>query len=523
MRLLLVDDERYVLRNIRKVIEESELAFDEVLVACNAEEARAHLDAAAVDVLICDIEMPQESGLDLLVWVADHHADVQSIVLTCHADFNYIRDAMRLNVLDYLVKPVPPSELIAAVRKAKDARAAASELRETINYGRFWRENPSKLQENFWGDVVRGLIPPERESMLAEAASRNIEIDPEQFIIPLLLQLYSKAGAGKLRSASDTRNAIHGIARNRFSLFAPNSVIIDLNDEALLCMLPTRPDSNWVEVAASVLKECEALVNSVETYFSCQLFCYIGEVCPSSQIPNARLALQAYAENDVIKRDRVRYSFDSQSLLGASRVPNLNILAVLLMEGSYGRAKQEVIQLLSNPKADRVYLHQFYQSFLQAFSSVLEHDHLTYEALTGENERLHALSLDSLPALQDGILALIDCLAEAMGQMTVVAEAKRYIDTHLDGKLTRDQLAKQVFLHPDHLNRIFKQEHGMPIHEYIIKRRVELAKELLAKTDLKLSAVAMNVGYGNFAQFSKLFRGKTGMSPKEYRRKHAQA
>ena len=93
-------------------------AFSEVLVALNALEARAILQKNAVDVMLCDIEMPMENGLSLIRWVREQKMPVRCILLTAHPDFQYAREAIPLDVTDYIVQPAPYSEVLRVVRKA---------------------------------------------------------------------------------------------------------------------------------------------------------------------------------------------------------------------------------------------------------------------------------------------------------------------------------------------------------------------------------------------------------------------
>ena len=118
MKLLIVDDQIYVAQGLRFGIDWKAEGFSEVLVALNALEARAILQKNAVDVMLCDIEMPMENGLSLIRWVREQKMPVRCILLTAHPDFQYAREAIPLDVTDYIVQPAPYSEVLRVVRKA---------------------------------------------------------------------------------------------------------------------------------------------------------------------------------------------------------------------------------------------------------------------------------------------------------------------------------------------------------------------------------------------------------------------
>lgn len=84
--------------------------------------------------------------------------------------------------------------------------------------------------------------------------------------------------------------------------------------------------------------------------------------------------------------------------------------------------------------------------------------------------------------------------------------------------ITRDTLGEIVYLSPGYLAASFKKETGSSLGSYIIERRMEKAKALLAEGKLTVSEVAFAVGYDNFTYFSRLFKNKVGVMPKEYKK-----
>ena len=95
--------------------------------------------------------------------------------------------------------------------------------------------------------------------------------------------------------------------------------------------------------------------------------------------------------------------------------------------------------------------------------------------------------------------------------------AKQYIRENISRDLSVVEVAEHVFLNPDYLSRVFKRETGYTLKEYILKMRMGIACELLAKTSLSVSKVAMSCGYSHMAHFSQMFKKENGMTPNEYR------
>lgn len=118
MNIMIVDDEIATLEILSASIDWSLLGIQQVFTARNAMEAKALLAKDSIAITVCDIEMPRESGLELISWIKDLYPEIVNIILTGHQDFNYARDAVSLGVYAYLLKPILFAELEATVKAA---------------------------------------------------------------------------------------------------------------------------------------------------------------------------------------------------------------------------------------------------------------------------------------------------------------------------------------------------------------------------------------------------------------------
>lgn len=97
------------------------------------------------------------------------------------------------------------------------------------------------------------------------------------------------------------------------------------------------------------------------------------------------------------------------------------------------------------------------------------------------------------------------------------ATVRRYIDYHFKESLTLDQLAEEAHMNKYYLSHAFKREYGVSPINYMISRRINESKYLLAETDLSLSQIAQLLGFSSLSYFSQVFRKTQGVSPMEYR------
>ncbi len=111
MNILLVDDQKAVVESLKRGIRWDDVLVEHVYTACSAKEAKLVLMNFHVDVLISDIEMPEEDGLSLCRWARKQFPEIECIFLTSHAEFEYAKEAIRIGGFDYILQPVKYTEI----------------------------------------------------------------------------------------------------------------------------------------------------------------------------------------------------------------------------------------------------------------------------------------------------------------------------------------------------------------------------------------------------------------------------
>lgn len=124
--ILIVDDDYITIEGVKQYINWKKCGVREVYTAMSARRAKEIIGNKHIDVLITDIEMPGDSGIDLLKWINGTHKDPVCIFLTSHADFSYAKEAVKQKAFLYLLKPTPIEEMeeaiISAMEEAKNRR-----------------------------------------------------------------------------------------------------------------------------------------------------------------------------------------------------------------------------------------------------------------------------------------------------------------------------------------------------------------------------------------------------------------
>ena len=98
-----------------------------------------------------------------------------------------------------------------------------------------------------------------------------------------------------------------------------------------------------------------------------------------------------------------------------------------------------------------------------------------------------------------------------------LARVLDYLRANLADDLSLSELAKMAGVSPSHFKTLFKQTVGMPVHQYVIRRRVEYAVELLRSADSPLADVALQAGFANQSHLARWMRRLTGLTPAAFR------
>ena len=512
MKLLIVDDDFHVIRGIQQNLRWEMLCVDQIFYALGAAAARPILLKNPIDIMICDIEMPKETGLDLVDWVRAQKLAARVIFLTSYARFEYAQRAITLGSFEYLLKPVDYRLLEKSVLAA--ARAVESSRQNEMGY--------------FWNRIIAGEGLLDSSGFDGGASEGRLSYLREMMFLPVVFQ--SESPMGELWNTVKAR-AVAGAGMmattSMRKTLAEYEYFGRLSEYSSVLLLKTPLNSNNDPLDACVRDFMENLAKTLADegialrvgvglwsivdliYEDIQNICDMMYEAP--RIKNHILYLGSYEPGNT-----------------AEAAPDLSLWAKLLKAEQIQPLKQQIRKYLEmlegrNELSGRR-LQQLGMDMTQLVYAYLDsvniYAHMLFD--NEESRRMYgraALSAAHMMAYMD------DLLDKSMSYKTRIEQAhdlpdiiKKYMDDHFRENITREELSRLVFLNPDYLSRLFKRKMGVSISSYLIQKRIDLAKELLAGTRTPVSVISSQVGYDNFAYFTKIFRDKVGMSPNEYRK-----
>ena len=282
MKLLIVDDEKSALEAIEKNIHWDALPFDKVMYACSKAEALEKFAQEQIQVLLCDIEMPAGSGLELLEWVNENRHNVCGILMTCHADFSYAQQAVRLGGFDYILKPLHFDKLQEVLSKAA---AHVEKQQELYQASLSWQENKKQVSELFWRALFVGEIELTSSGIRQYLTEKHLEINPEGRYLPLLVtpRLPNRRKERKLHDQALL--SVLQEAEKSLKLKNTQDTVCILSDSTVLAVFSV--DGVPADELLPVLtRRCQELIHRLEKVTQLTTCCYIGEVTGLTQVPD---------------------------------------------------------------------------------------------------------------------------------------------------------------------------------------------------------------------------------------------
>ncbi|MBD0382763.1 response regulator transcription factor [Paenibacillus sedimenti] len=530
MNILIVDDEVHAVRGLQVGVDWEKLHIDSVQTAHSMKQAQEVYASSKVDLMICDIEMPQGTGMDLLGWVREHYPRTETIFLTCHSDFSYAKRAIQLGSFEYLLKPVDYGELEDVIRKVlakinKDQQLLSFE--ETYkHYYRLWESHQPVMKERFWEDLIRQSIPSTPEKIREHLLKYDLmPLESKRFIV-ILIRVRRWYKSLSQRDERIMEYALRNAAEEKITQICEHAAILSPESGSLLIMMPSKSERQIRELR----EMCEEYIQSCNQYFYCDLCCYVGEPASLHEVVPMMNRLNGLDRDNVSRVNETILLREAKKAEFVITLPSMTVWAEWMKQGAKEKLLNEVKLLFQSLRearegVDAPLLHSFYQSFLQMLFFVLQMKGLEANKVFAANlltEKPESV-LRSITALEDWVQYVIEVAMNQIhsteGSMSVVDKVKQYVAAHIsESDLSREDIAGYVFLNPDYLTRVFKKETGISISDYLQQQRIQYAKELLAGSDLPVIEVALSAGYSNLSYFSTIFKKAECMTPNEYRK-----
>jgi two-component system response regulator YesN len=493
MRVVIADDEYLVRSSLKSMLEELALPLEFIGEGTTGEELVNLVRQSAPDVAFVDIRMPGLNGLEAIQIARPLSPLTRWFILTGFSEFEYAKEAIRLGVSGYLLKPVNPDELrkvFGDLLQQNRKQIVAQNLQFERELVALWYGlTPTELEESdaffsqarFMGAIIclDSSLPEktiaERHRALCKQLRQSIDqsLEAHNRIALFILQNGDLATIGAWEPAPDSQ------AEKRVREY------LQAADQA--CRAANGPD-----LAATTLVSKDASYRGLQEQFD-----RLQKQAPLRAVTGIGRRLEiSVIEDQAQKPGRLELGAAAVSLSRAFRERNsLNYAKSLgQLEKILVNAALPANRFLARSVAD--YLHR-------AMGCQVPDDPAVkpwIQALQVHGERM----LKNTPR-------------EETQSPDSVNQVLAFIDQNYMREISIGQIAEQLNLTPNYLSTLFHKKTGTNFMNYLKTIRLAKARELLADPSLQIQQVAEQVGYFSARHFARLFAEQFGCLPSEYR------
>ncbi|EKQ51030.1 response regulator [Clostridium sp. Maddingley MBC34-26] len=533
-RIMIVDDEEEIRLGIIKKIDWEANGFIVVGDAENGQDALEKAEKLQPDVIMTDIKMPFMDGLELGKKLVELMPSTKIIVFSGCDDFEYAHKAIKINVVEYVLKPINSIELTEVlVRLKEQLDREYNEKRNFENLYKYYVNSLPVIREQFLVGVIEGKVTEAQWNEQAE--NLGIDFQYEYLAVGLI------HADGVLNLEEGTSNL--GIQQDSSLIPVSIKKIVDESMEKF-CKNISFFYSDMVVVIGNFEKKEDILLFIKGINEVCKIYKRIMNLTISAGI--------GYVYNSV---PEMRFSYrsaqsalDYRFILGTGKAiyiddvePDSSIQLQLeeqeertMLNSIKISSEEEIAMIISNlfKKVEDLLLpfNKYRIYFMEIITSILklvQAYNLDIEEIFGKNfdcysflEAFNSINEVKEWLIQKAVKISVYIKKERINSsMLLIEKAKQYIkDNYSDYDISVETLCSKLHVSPTYFSTIFKRETGMNFVNYLTTLRLEEAVKLLNTTDDKTYIIAEKVGYPEANYFSYVFKKKFGVSPSKYRK-----
>lgn len=535
IKVFLVEDEMVIRRGIKNSIDWEKEGYIFCGEASDGELAYPMIIKEKPDILITDIRMPFMDGLELCKLVKKELPNIKILILSGYDEFDYAKEAIRLGVTEYLLKPISSGKLLEALNGVSESIRREKEDKDLVRkYMEEMRENTEHEKQKFFEQMIAGNLS------MADAleTGKKYEMNLSAGMYNLLLFRFT-LGEENRKSGELLGEAEYAIEKLTERLEYVFEFQRGVEDWAFLLMA-----DNEEQMSERVKELSKDLEEIMKNYSTIAYFGGIGQ-------PVARLRELEESFREAERALAARFTMELNRIISvddirmAQNVDTLDDIEITSF-GEIEKTRTMLEKFLNNGVEDEidefvdVYINELPEENLK---SVLMRQYIIMDAyivmmsfcekIEGIEGKMQAQSEElknSMKTIQtlEEIKNYIRMLLKKIIGVRDTISGRRYSDiieiakdqirkTYMSDEISLNTIAAEVGMSPSYFSSIFSKEMGKTFVEYLTEIRMDRAKELLMCSSMKTSEIGYEVGYKDPHYFSYIFKKTQNCTPKEFR------
>lgn len=535
IKVFLVEDEMVIRRGIKNSIDWEKEGYIFCGEASDGELAYPMIIKEKPDILITDIRMPFMDGLELCKLVKKELPNIKILILSGYDEFDYAKEAIRLGVTEYLLKPISSGKLLEALNGVSESIRREKEDKDLVRkYMEEMRENTEHEKQKFFEQMIAGNLS------MADAleTGKKYEMSLSAGMYNLLLFRFT-LGEENRKSGELLGEAEYAIEKLTERLEYVFEFQRGVEGWAFLLMA-----DNEEQMSERVKELSKDLEEIMKNYSTIAYFGGIGQ-------PVARLRELEESFREAERALAARFTMELNRIISvddirmAQNVDTLDDIEITSF-GEIEKTRTMLEKFLNNGVEDEidefvdVYINELPEENLK---SVLMRQYIIMDAyivmmsfckkiegIEGEMQAQSEELKNSMKTIQtvEEIKNYIRMLLKKIIGVRDTISGRRYSDiieiakdqirkTYMSDEISLNTVAAEVGMSPSYFSSIFSKEMGKTFVEYLTEIRMDRAKELLMCSSMKTSEIGYEVGYKDPHYFSYIFKKTQNCTPKEFR------
>lgn len=535
IKVFLVEDEMVIRRGIKNSIDWEKEGYIFCGEASDGELAYPMIIKEKPDILITDIRMPFMDGLELCKLVKKELPNIKILILSGYDEFDYAKEAIRLGVTEYLLKPISSGKLLEALNGVSESIRREKEDKDLVRKDmEEMRENTEHEKQKFFEQMIAGNLS------MADAleTGKKYEMNLSAGMYNLLLFRFT-LGKENRKSGELLGEAEYAIEKLTERLEYVFEFQRGVEGWAFLLMA-----DNEEQMSERVKELSKDLEEIMKNYSTIAYFGGIGQ-------PVARLRELEESFREAERALAARFTMELNRIISvedirmAQNVDTLDDIEITSF-GEIEKTRTMLEKFLNNGAEDEidefvdVYINELPEENLK---SVLMRQYIIMDAyivmmsfcekiegIEGEMQAQSEELKNSMKTIQtlEEIKNYIRMLLKKIIGVRDTISGRRYSDiieiakdqirkTYMSDEISLNTIAAEVGMSPSYFSSIFSKEMGKTFVEYLTEIRMDRAKELLMCSSMKTSEIGYEVGYKDPHYFSYIFKKTQNCTPKEFR------